>query len=994
MNKEKIKEVLSESGVDIIKILEFFKCDSEYKNDNTKMVLCAFHEEKTESMQINDDETVHCYSCGIHLDIVQLYAALKSGDIDNGKFIYDTGDISETINSMIKDFNLDLNIDALSGYIINEKKEYLIQLKEKKLGSIFDSMYVKNSAMDGIQYSPVILGAGDIYLYKDPYTKESLMIKVRYETYIGKEYEQILYSRNENDYIEYMIGIPENPIKRKSFRFYDIVAGKVVKGALPEEKKNIIYNGEKVLDIVNDDFKRNRTWIWFVEGEKDVDSLMDYGFNACSLMKGSGSKWIKKYNDIFRGCNVIIASDFDDAGEKYEETLFKAFFYGRYIEKEKGEDIERNCTIGLKKMNEKFYEINKMPVKSDITDLIEKWKLDGLTKADIIIKLNEIIERSIDYKSTDSVIERDYGLYNGGKKIADFIVEDAVNIISTDNTQSDMIQLTIKGEGGVCKKFHTRIACIQDIFGNVDAFNKTYAVMDATFLGNRSELFKLKKFILNYKIFHRRYMYPSNGMYKHEGEWVTVTPDGALRSNGMWDHDVFSSNSILYNDLISVDIPSKDKINEVAIALLNFNTPEIVYNVLGEVGCKLLNGRYRKLNIKNHLLALNGTKGAGKTETTVKIMAAITNDSSRGEYNVTGQTNFTFLKNVSSNNIGGMILQELKLGRMADYEKNKWSEIFRNNYDRAKSQRGTKDQQMNQYDQSNPIITTGEEGIGEESALYERFNLIFMTADKRLQNPKYSDNFRILCDNQDTLHGIGKQLIIDIMNLEDNDIKSARKSIELKIRDKALDKRGFIDRVLNNAINVIHGFAILSNTLVKLGYDGKINVEKAFNAIINNFLENVLRINDSNANDDYEQMLVQYQKALENDYKDKVVAEASNAYHVHDKCLWISPTKLRTVVVNYVQDSKISITILSENEFRKNLAKAGYISEDKSNKKKFNQEKAKGWYYKVDITRIKKLELGFIDELILGNEVIDPDEFLNPRESPDVIKPKEEVKLY
>lgn len=984
MEKEKIKEALFKAGFDARKVLNYIGIDTNHKN-TSKMVLCPFHEDGTPSMLINDDDTVHCFACGFHLDSIQLYAALKYDDVDSGKDIWESSELTNILTDLIEALNLELNVDIDEGCIRNEIDDFFSQIKENTLDIVCDSLYVRNHLMSDLPFQPLNLHAKSIYIYKDPKTKNPLAIKVRYEDYIGENFEKILFVKKGKEFVEHSKVTSESIIKRKSFRFYDINEGKVVKGSLPENKKEIIYNGERVLEISNDNHKRNTSWIWFVEGEKDVETLKEYGIIGCSLMKGSNSNWIKEYNEVFRGCKVIIASDFDEAGQKYEETLFQSLFYGNYVELVDGKEEKKSCAIGLKKMNKKFYEINKMPHKSDITDLIEKWKSEGATKIDIVKKLNEIIERSIDYKDDYAVAENDYGIYNKKKKIADFIVEDAINIISTDKSQSDKIQLKIRGIGAVCKDNHTRVANIHEMFGSVDAFNKTFSVMDCTFIGSKDELFKLKKFILNYKMFHSRFMYSINGMFKHQGEWITVTPYGSLRKDGTFDKDIFSSNEIMYNDLENIIIPDKEKINNVVPALLGFNTKEIVYNVLGEIGCKLLNSRYKEIGVKNHLFQLNGSKGAGKTETSVKVIATITNNNTRGEYNLTGQSNFTFLKNITANNIGGMILQELKLGKMSEYDKNRWSEIFRNNYDRARSQRGTKDQELNQYDQNNPIITTGEEGIGEESALFERFNIIHMTAETRKSNPRYGENFRMLCDNQDTLRGIGKQLIIDIMNLTDKEIKDSRQEIEVKIRNKGLDKKGFVDRILNNAINVIHGLIILGDTLRKLGFTEEFNVEEGFDTIIDNFLENVLRVNDGKANDDYQQMLIQYQKALDTDYNDKVVHEASNAYYVYDKCLWISINKLRIVINSFVQDSRSGVTILSENEFRKNLVKAGYISENNTHKKKFNHSKAKGWYYKVDITIMKKLDLSFIDDLISRGEVIDPDEFLNPEKKSDVV---------
>lgn len=978
MNRRRILEILMEKGLDVIQILNHFNIEADYSNYG-KNILCPIHEDHNPSFQINHNNTVHCYGeCDAHLDMVELYAALKEGNVDAGKLLWQEGQIKETINDIINDFGLELNIDEETEEIVDVREVFFKQLKELGLSSINDSLFKKNPPMFDIYFSQLQLEATDFYVYRDPETKEPLMVKVRYEKWVGMEYEEVLFKKKGSEYDICMTATPEKPIKRKSFRCYEVIDGKIGLGKLPDYKKDILYMGDKVLEIALDEHRKYKTWIWFCEGEKEISTLAEYGFTACSLMTGSGSQWQKKYNDIFRGCKVIIAADYDEAGLNYEETLYDALFHGKYKENENGEEKEKYCTIGLKKMNRKFFELHNMPVKSDLTDLIEKFKGNGMSKAEIKSELNNILERSVDYKAFDSVVERNDGFYCRTNRISDFIVDDAVNIISLDKQQPDMIELTIRGTGMATKKTHNRLATIHELFGSADAFNKAFSVMDSTFLGSKAELFELKRFILNHKMFNQRFMYTTNGMYLHDGEWITVTPDGSLRKNGTWDPDIFSSNRICYNSLADIEVPEDQEVKDVGRALLNFNAPEIVSNILGEVGSKILNARYTHLKIKNHSFLANGSKGAGKTETTVKIMATLTNNSTHGEFSLSGQTNFSFLKNVSACNVGGVILQELKLGKMSDYDKKKWSEIFRNNYDRAKNQRGTKDQELNNYDNLNPIILTGEEGLGEESALYERFNLVFMTSEGRKADVSYEENFKVICDSQDVLRGIGKQLIIDIMNLTDDEIKISRESIEENIRSKGLHKQGFVDRVLNNAINVVQGFEVFSKTLSNLGYEGNIDQEAAFKHIIDNFLENVLRINDGKAGDDYQKMLLAYQHALDCEYHDRVVGNPNSAYHVHDRGLWISPSKLRSVIGHFVEDTKAGISILSESEFRKNLVKAGYIKEDSAWKKKFNQKEAKGHYYKVDISEMRKLGLDFLEQLLEEGKVFDPMSFLKP----------------
>ncbi|MDR3597688.1 CHC2 zinc finger domain-containing protein [Clostridium sp.] len=972
-NRFDINSIFAGAGLIQIDILNKFNIQVDGRIGAN--ILCPFHEDSSPSMQLNDDGTCHCYACNVHIDLIQLYTALKMNDLEVGKNIYSNKKLlSEIIKEMNYKFNLNIN---LGEELKDEAESIITQLKELNLDKIKSEYLKKNPPMYDYSFSNLEYELKEIYLYKDAKEATVIAIKARYEMTLKNDAFNDLYVYKNGKYIKKKI---KETKKKKTFKFYDITNGKIAGNVLPEQKKNLIYNCENINYAKEEKKDYHKKWIWFVEGEKDVNTLKEYGMVGCSLMKGANSNWVSEYNELFIDTKVIIAGDFDEAGEKYDGTLFYELDRATYLDTG---GIKKNCLLGLKKLNKQFYKINNMEVGSDITDLVEHWKTEELEKKEIYSKLTEIIERSID--SRGSELKENYkGIFSGNEQIADFTVVEAVNIISKDSSQADKLKLTIKGVGEHTKK-HTIVADVNDFFLTPDNFNKTFSTMECTFLGTKAQLAQLKTFVRNYKMFEENFIFSKNGMYKFNDEWILVTPEGALLKDGSVSRKIFSSNNTMYNEILNIKIPTGEEINKVVPALINFNTKDIVYNVLGEVGCKLLNARYKDLGIKNHLFSLNGSKGAGKTETSVKIIATMTNNNTKGEYNLTGQSNFTFLKNVSSNNIGGIILQELKMGKMSLGERNKWSEIFRNNYDRARSQRGTKSQNINEYDHNNPIIITGEEGIGSESALYERFNLIFMTSEKRNTNPEYTRNFRTLCDNQEILKGIGKQMVIDIMNLKDEEIIKERERVELKIRKLKLDEIGFIDRILSNAINVIHGITLMSEALIKLGANNEIDLEEAFECIIDNFRENVLRLNDSNSlNDDYKNMLIEYQQAIDNKFTDKVIGKPENGYCIYNKKLYISPSKIRTIIANFVEASKSDITLLIENEFKKHLFKSGYIYQDVKYRKKFNKENAKGWYYEVrNIDKLKNIGLDFIDELIQNGEITyyNDDDFIKSKPS-------------
>lgn len=56
--------------------------------------------------------------------------------------------------------------------------------------------------------------------------------------------------------------------------------------------------------------------IWVVEGEKDVDTLVDAGYEATTMPNGAGT-WLDIHTDALAGAKVIICSDNDEVGRKH-----------------------------------------------------------------------------------------------------------------------------------------------------------------------------------------------------------------------------------------------------------------------------------------------------------------------------------------------------------------------------------------------------------------------------------------------------------------------------------------------------------------------------------------------------------------------------------------------------------------------------------------------------------------------------------------------------
>ena len=96
--------------------------------------------------------------------------------------------------------------------------------------------------------------------------------------------------------------------------------------------------------------------VWVVEGEKDVDTLKNYGVGAVSLSDGAKSKWCDEYTEFFRGKSVTIIPDNDKSGADYANMIYSNI-----------KDIaQKVVVVDLSKIWE------NIPEKADITDYLEQ----------------------------------------------------------------------------------------------------------------------------------------------------------------------------------------------------------------------------------------------------------------------------------------------------------------------------------------------------------------------------------------------------------------------------------------------------------------------------------------------------------------------------------------------------------------------------------------------------------------------------------------------
>jgi putative DNA primase/helicase len=117
-----------------------------------------------------------------------------------------------------------------------------------------------------------------------------------------------------------------------------------------EDTRRIIYRLPEVIEAIS----YGRT-VLVVEGEKDVDNLRRLNFWA-TTSPGGASKWHVAYNAVFKGADVVLLPDNDDAGRKHVNDIAVQL----------KPVAQRVCMVDIAK------HWPECPHKGDISDWIEK----------------------------------------------------------------------------------------------------------------------------------------------------------------------------------------------------------------------------------------------------------------------------------------------------------------------------------------------------------------------------------------------------------------------------------------------------------------------------------------------------------------------------------------------------------------------------------------------------------------------------------------------
>ena len=217
---------------------------------------------------------------------------------------------------------------------------------------------------DGIQEAQMWLG--DKYKLEVKMTLKSE--KVGREQILeenGYSKSEIYEYKNENNEVVHIVERWTHPERKKEFIQKKADGSVGVKGI-----KTLLYNLPQWI---------NESYVCLVEGEKDVITLNNMGYNATTNPSGAG-RWEEHYNEWLKGKDIIIFADNDDAGRKRKEFLLA--------------ELKNVCgkikAISFDNEAEGF----------DVTDYIDKYGSDKLQEVIIkspVVQKETIVQPKHDY---------------------------------------------------------------------------------------------------------------------------------------------------------------------------------------------------------------------------------------------------------------------------------------------------------------------------------------------------------------------------------------------------------------------------------------------------------------------------------------------------------------------------------------------------------------------------------------------------------------------
>lgn len=740
-----------------------------FKKDSSGYVTnCVFHNDKTPSLRITEKGNraiYHCFGCETTGDIINFICQMDK--VDN-------------VTALKKAYD-----------ILGHELQYNIKNLNTKLFS-FENFIRKNNAT--LSRDNEIYNLEDIYIY---YDKENnpIYCKTKYRSLFGKKYF------TTKALMETEIGFKYG--ESKDF----------------EKCKKVLYNLPQVKKSISKD-----NWIFFVEGEKDVETLRKLNLTATTIYT---KKWQDSYSEDLKNAKIAFLGDSGKAGEEFKNFV---------IEKLK------KCCKSLRIMN--LPDLDKIGdgKNKDVTDWIES----GKTVQDLI----NVLKNSLDILDKTKLQQNENGIYQIVSKIendevkenkiylTNFQIIDAVLLRNEDNNEQT-IRLNLKSNNG---KHSIIEADARECFSDVRIFRR-YLGIDYIFYGKIHDLIKIQQWIISYFIKEDITIFTRSGIREIEGENVLITNAGILRRSGEFDTTQKSINSIHNIDFTDLKILNKEEAEELSKYLFKFNSKINVYNTLGLGVANMFNSYARKSNMDNlPILQDLGESKSGKSKA-LTILRLLFNNTSPA-MSLSASTDFALLKSFDETYLP-VFLDEVKISKASKEKINSLSNHIRAITEGYENAKGMKNLTLKRLTYNASLIISGEEEM-QESAVKNRSNIVWYAISNFTEESKKAVDF--LCNSKkgvNLLRRFSKSLYTYVLdNFDDESFETEYLIIKNKYN---FEKKLLLSnaREVNTAIYTMMGLHLLYNTFEKLGVNMKevLNLQEAANIIVENIKSNVLEEN-------------------------------------------------------------------------------------------------------------------------------------------------------
>ena len=304
---------------------------------------------------------------------------------------------------------------------------------------------------------------------------------------------------------------PENNLIYRTVQTY--LKGSWVTGL--KNTKRVLYNLPQMLKST-----RNGHTIYFVEGEKCAEALINLGFCAVTVAGGVNgwAKNAKAFIPYFKDTNTVIIPDNDEPGKSLGKRVYS--------------DIVKIAK------SVRYLELPNLSDKEDVVDWIiqggtsEKLQLlvEELPEVDANFAEDELAEKALDNEpiilneNLVSIISSCYckKVKNSAVSLTNFIINPLYKIQASDQDSSIIKAELITKDGGKTIRHMSTAA-----FDNVDLFRQTLNDTKFRYTGRIEELQHIKT-LVDENIKEIRKGVTFEGLHKLEDKWYVVSGDKTI----------------------------------------------------------------------------------------------------------------------------------------------------------------------------------------------------------------------------------------------------------------------------------------------------------------------------------------------------------------------------------------------------------------------------------------------------------------------------------